>query len=231
MRISALLLASCVLVVPGVAYAGPCSDQIAELSRMTGGGANPATTGATSSPGASASGQAGGTGPARTAPGDAAQTGTGKQTAEQRSGTREMSAVAGQIATSPEDVRRQQDGRPTTAQAADQATGATSSPGTTASGQAGGTGPAATAPAQTGTGKQTVEQHSATREMSAVAGQIATSPEDVRRQQEGRPTTAQASDQLPVARAKLEQARLLDEQGKGDCMALVNEARAALQAK
>ena len=153
MRISALLLASCVLVVPGVAYAGPCSDQIAELSRMTGGGANPATTGATSSPGASASGQAGGTGPA------------------------------------------------------------------------------ATAPAQTGTGKQTVEQHSATREMSAVAGQIATSPEDVRRQQEGRPTTAQASDQLPVARAKLEQARLLDEQGKGDCMALVNEARAALQAK
>jgi len=153
MRISALLLASC---VPGVASAGPCSDQIAELSRMTGGGANPATTGATSSPGATASGQAGGTGPAATAPGDAAQTGTGKQTAEQRS---------------------------------------------------------------------------ATREMSAVAGQVATSPEDVRRQQEGRPTTAQASDQVPVARAKLEQARLLDEQGKGECMALVNEARAALQAK
>ncbi|HEX5866685.1 MAG TPA: hypothetical protein VFY72_03200, partial [Beijerinckiaceae bacterium] len=72
MRISALLLASCVLVVPGVAYAGPCSDQIAELSRMTGGGANPATTGATSSPGATASGQAGGTGSAATAP---AQTG------------------------------------------------------------------------------------------------------------------------------------------------------------
>jgi hypothetical protein len=156
MRISALLLASCVLVTPGVAFAGPCADQIAELSRMAGGGANPATTGATSSPGATASGQAGGTGPAGTAPGDAAQTGTGKQTAEQRSGTREMSAVAGQIATSPEDVRRQQ---------------------------------------------------------------------------EGRPTTAQASDQLPMARAKLEQARLLDEQGKSDCMALVNEARAALQAK
>jgi hypothetical protein len=142
MRISALLLASCVLGSSGVALAGPCSDQIAELSRMTGGGANPATTGATSSPG--------------TTPGDAAPTGTGKQTAEQRSGTREMSAVAGQIATSPEDVRRQQ---------------------------------------------------------------------------EGRPTTAQAADQMPTARAKLEQARLLDEQGKGECMALVNEARAALGAK
>jgi hypothetical protein len=225
MRISALLLASCVLVTPGVAFAGPCADQIAELSRMAGGGANPATTGATSSPGATASGQAGGTGPAGTAPGDAAQTGTGKQTAEQRSGTREMSAVAGQIATSPEDVRRQQQGRPTTAQAADQATGA----GAAASGQAGASAPGDAAP--TGTGKQTAEQRSGTREMSAVAGQIATSPEDVRRQQEGRPTTAQASDQLPMARAKLEQARLLDEQGKSDCMALVNEARAALQAK
>jgi hypothetical protein len=225
MRISALLLASCVLVTPGVAFAGPCADQIAELSRMAGGGANPATTGATSSPGATASGQAGGTGPAGTAPGDAAQTGTGKQTAEQRSGTREMSAVAGQIATSPEDVRRQQQGRPTTAQTADQATGA----GAAASGQAGASAPGDAAP--TGTGKQTAEQRSGTREMSAVAGQIATSPEDVRRQQEGRPTTAQASDQLPMARAKLEQARLLDEQGKSDCMALVNEARAALQAK
>jgi hypothetical protein len=220
MRISALLLASCVLGSSGVALAGPCSDQIAELSRMTGGGANPATTGATSSPG--------------TTPGDAAPTGTGKQTAEQRSGTREMSAVAGQIATSPEDVRRQQEGRPTTAQAADQATGATSSAGTAASGQAGASGPTAAAPgdaAPTGTGKQTAEQRSGTREMSAVAGQIATSPEDVRRQQEGRPTTAQAADQMPTARAKLEQARLLDEQGKGECMALVNEARAALGAK
>jgi hypothetical protein len=86
-----------------------------------------------------------------------------------------------------------------------------------------------------GTGRQTADQRSGTREMSAVAGQIATSPEDVRRQQEGRPTTAQTADQaserLPLAKAKLDQARLLDEQGNAGCMALVNEARAAMEAK
>jgi hypothetical protein len=86
-----------------------------------------------------------------------------------------------------------------------------------------------------GTGKQSADQRSGTREMSAVAGQIATSPEDVRRQQEGRPTASQAADQasqrLPMAKAKLDQARLLDEQGNSGCMALVNEARAAMEAK
>jgi hypothetical protein len=88
---------------------------------------------------------------------------------------------------------------------------------------------------ETGTGKQTADQRSGTREMSAVAGQVATSPEDVRRQQEGRPTASQAADQattrLPMAKAKLDQARLLDEQGKGECMHLVNEARAMMEAK
>ena len=87
----------------------------------------------------------------------------------------------------------------------------------------------------TGTGKQSADQRSGTREMSAVAGQIATSPEDVRRQQEGRPTVAQAADQaatrLPAAKAKLDQARLLDEKGQAGCMGLVNEARSLLEAK
>jgi hypothetical protein len=36
---------------------------------------------------------------------------------------------------------------------------------------------------------------------------------------------------VPLAKAKLDQARLLDEQGNSGCMALVNEARQALQAK
>jgi hypothetical protein len=159
MKISALLLASGVLVSPGlgVALAGPCSDQIAELSRLTSGGASPTTTGAVTSPGPAAASTGGAAG---TTPGDAATPGTGRQTADQRSGTREMSSVAGQIATSPEDVRRQQEVRPTTAQAADR-----------------------------------------------------------------------ASERLPMARAKLEEARLLDQQGKAECMALVTEVRAALEAK
>jgi hypothetical protein len=170
MRISALLLASSVLIAPGIALAGPCSDQIAELSRVTSGGASPSTTGATTSPAVNPGGTtvsnaagastAGSAGASAAKPGEASDPGTGKQTADQRSGTREMSAVAGQIATSPEDVRRQQAGQPTASQAADQ-----------------------------------------------------------------------ASQRLPMAKAKLDQARALDEQGNAGCMALVNEARAAMEAK
>ena len=173
MRISAFLLASSVLVSPGlsVALAGPCTDQIAELSRLTTGGAVPTTTGATSpgavNPGATVvgnpaatAGNVGGAGGGGMKPGEASQPGTGREAADGRSGTREMSAVAGQIATSPDDVRRQQEGRPTAAQAADQ-----------------------------------------------------------------------ASDRVPAAKAKLDQARLLDEQGNAGCMSLVNEARQTLEAK
>jgi len=168
MRISALLLASSVLIAPGIALAGPCSDQIAELSRVTSGGASPSTTGATTSPAVNPGGTtvsnagstAGSAGASAAKPGESSDPGTGKQTADQRSGTREMSAVAGQIATSPEDVRRQQAGQPTASQAADQ-----------------------------------------------------------------------ASQRLPMAKAKLDQARALDEQGNAGCMALVNEARAAMEAK
>jgi hypothetical protein len=171
MRILALLLASGVLISPGlnIALAGPCADQIAELSRLTTGGATPSTTGATTNPAAASNpgattvggaGTAGVAGSAGAKPGEASDPGTGRQTADQRSGTREMSAVAGQIATSPDDVRRQQEGRPTASQAADQ-----------------------------------------------------------------------ASERMPLAKAKLDQARQLDEQGNAGCMALVNEARAALEAK
>ena len=172
MKISRFLLASGVLISPGlsIALAGPCSDQIAELSRLTTGGASPTATGATSSgavnPGATVvGGSAATTGTVGAAgggmkPGEAAQSGTGRMTADQRSGTHEMNVAAGQVATSAEDVRRQQEGRPTMAQAADQ-----------------------------------------------------------------------ASARLPAAKAKLDQARLLDEQGNSGCMALVNEARAALEGK
>ena len=151
MRITSFLLASCICVVPCLAIAGPCSDQIAELSRVTSGGGAPTTTGAVATPPASA-------GAAK--PGEASASGTGKQAADQRSGTREMNAAAGQAATSPEDVRRQQQGQPTTAQAADR-----------------------------------------------------------------------ASERMPMAKAKLEQARLLDERGDAGCMTLVNEAREAMKAE
>jgi hypothetical protein len=162
MRFSALLLASGVLISSGLstAVAGPCSDQIAELSRVMTGGVSPTTTGATPSPGGATAGNVGAAGMAGTRPGEASVPGTGRQTADQRSGTREMSAVAGQVATSPEDVRRQQEGRPTASQAADQ-----------------------------------------------------------------------ASERLPLARAKLEEARLLDQQGNAACMTLVHEARQAIEAK
>jgi hypothetical protein len=161
MKVRALLLASAALIATsaGIAVAGPCSDQIAELSRVTSGGAAATTTGAISAS-TPTGGNVTGAGPTGTKPGEASEAGTGKQTADQRSGTKEMSAVAGQIATSPEDVRRQQEGRPTASQAADQ-----------------------------------------------------------------------ASERMPMAKAKLEQARLLDEQGKPECMSLVNEARQAMEAK
>jgi hypothetical protein len=162
MKVSALLLASGALVAmsTGFASAGPCSDQIAELSRVTTGGAAPTSTGAISPSAPTGGGNVAGAGPAGTKPGESSEAGTGKQVADQRGGTKEMSAVAGQVATSPEDVRRQQEGRPTASQAADQ-----------------------------------------------------------------------ASDRLPMAKAKLEQARVLDDQGKPECMNLVNEARQAMQAK
>jgi hypothetical protein len=162
MRIHAFVLASGVLIAPGLslALAGPCSDQIAELSRVTSGGASPNTTGSTVNPGGTVVGNLGAGATTAAKPGEASQPGTGRETADGRSGTREMNAAAGQVATSAEDVRRQQEGRPTVAQAADQ-----------------------------------------------------------------------ASQRLPLAKAKLDQARSLDEQGNAGCAALVNEARAALEAK
>lgn len=106
-------------LTPVGALAGPCANDIAELSRVL--SASPAlggtpTTGALAGAGPgnapSPSSTGGGAAPA---PDRAAGT-----TAEGRqggtAGTREMNATVGnQIATSPQDVRRQQEGRPTAA--------------------------------------------------------------------------------------------------------------------
>jgi hypothetical protein len=110
-------------LAPAGASAGPCSNEIAELSRIL--SASPALGAGTPTTGALAGGMpgntpspAGGGGSATPSPDRTAGT-----TADSRqggtAGTREMNAVVGnQIATSPDDVRRQQEGRPTAAAAA-----------------------------------------------------------------------------------------------------------------
>jgi hypothetical protein len=107
------------LVPAGGALAGPCSNDIAELTRTL--SASPAlggtpTTGALSGAGPGGAPSPGGGGGSATPSPDR----TAGTTADNRqggtAGTREMGAVVGnQIATSPEDVRRQQEGRPTAA--------------------------------------------------------------------------------------------------------------------
>ena len=98
-------------LAPAGALAGPCSNEIAELSRIL--SASPAlsgspTTGALSGamPGNTPSPGGGGSGSATPSPDRTAGT-----TADNRqggtAGTRELNAVVGnQVATSPEDVRR-----------------------------------------------------------------------------------------------------------------------------
>ncbi len=133
--LSALCLGA--VAVPGVASAGPCSDQIAELGRklsqspslgapttgtLTGSnpgnapGASPAASAAPAPTGTSADNRVGGT-----------------------AGTKEVNAAVGNlVATSPQDVRRQQEGLPTAAAVA--AAGSGKSVETTP-GQASGAGP------------------------------------------------------------------------------------------
>ncbi len=98
------------------AWAGPCTSEIAKLDKTLSQSAalGPATTGALSGsqpgtikPNGQNNQQASTAG---TTAGSGKLGGTG--------GTREMSAASNQIATSPEDVRRQQQGQPTMANAA-----------------------------------------------------------------------------------------------------------------
>ena len=67
--------------------------------------------------------------------------------------------------------------------------------------------------------------------MHAAAAQVATSPEDVRRQRQGLPTAAQGpakaaqlNDDMSLARNKLEEARGFDAQNSSGCMAPLDEA-------
>ncbi len=120
--LSALCLG--LVVVPTVATAGPCSDQIAELGRKLAQNPSlgPVTTG-------TLSGSNPGSAPSATAPQPAAPPTTGTS-ADNRvggtAGTKEANAVVGNnIATSSQDVRRQQEGLPTAAAVAAAGSGKT----------------------------------------------------------------------------------------------------------
>lgn len=106
-------IAMLALAVPGAmpAHAGPCSDQITALGRQLAQSPalGPVTTGALA-----------GAGPGAAAP--TAQPNvpaTAGTSADNRvggtAGTKEMNAAAAQVATSSQDVRRQQEGLPTAA--------------------------------------------------------------------------------------------------------------------
>ena len=109
-------------LLPAGAYAGPCADDIAELSRTL--SASPAlsgspTTGALSGAGPGNAPSPAGGGAATPSPDRAAGTSADSRQGGS-AGTRELNAVVGnQVATSPDDVRRQQQGLPTTAAAAE----------------------------------------------------------------------------------------------------------------
>lgn len=106
-------------LAPGGAQAGPCATDIAELSRTLSGspalGGTPTTgtlsgAGPTNAPSPATGGGAATESPDRTT----GTSGTGRQGGT--AGSREMNATVGnQVATSPDDVRRQQEGRPTAA--------------------------------------------------------------------------------------------------------------------
>lgn len=118
-RIAAVAAGACLVFgAVSAASAGPCSNDIAELARTL--SASPAlggtpTTGALSGAGPNnapspAAGGGGTPAPDR----QAGTSGTGRQGGT--AGTRELNAAVGnQVATSPEDVRRQQQGQPTAA--------------------------------------------------------------------------------------------------------------------
>ena len=116
-------LAFGVALAPAGAFAGPCSNEIAELARTL--SATPAlggtpTTGALSGAGpGNAPSPANSGGSATPSPDRTAGTSADNRQGGS-AGTRELNAVVGnQIATSPEDVRRQQQGLPTAAAAAE----------------------------------------------------------------------------------------------------------------
>lgn len=111
-------------LAPTGAFAGPCSNDIAELSRTL--SASPSLSGTPTTGALSGAGPGNAPSPAGSGGGSATPSPdrTAGTSADNRqggtAGTRELNAAVGnQIATSPDDVRRQQEGRPTAAAAAE----------------------------------------------------------------------------------------------------------------
>ncbi len=95
----------------------------------------------------------------------------------------------------------------------------------------------ATPPLQGTTAQGKLGGEGGTKEMNAVSGQVATSAQDVRRQQSGLPTMAtdpnaklSDSDQrMSQAKMALEQARSLDQKNDASCKDSVGEAQKLMQ--
>ena len=110
-------------LAPVGAFAGPCSNDIAELSRTL--SASPSLSGTPTTGALSGAGPSNAPSPANSGgsatPSPDRTAGTSADSRQGGSaGTRELNAVVGnQTATSPDDVRRQQEGRPTAAAAAE----------------------------------------------------------------------------------------------------------------
>ncbi len=107
-----LSAALCLGLAPAVALAGPCSDQIAELGKTLSQSPSLGT--------APTTGTLTGSGPGSAPSAAASDPATSKGTsADNRiggtAGTKELNSASSQVATSAQDVRRQQEGLPTAA--------------------------------------------------------------------------------------------------------------------
>ena len=115
----AFVAGAAVTLYPLVGHAGPCSDDIADVGRKLAQSASrgPATTGTLfgANPGAIQSMSD----PAQTVTPSAIGTSATNQVGG-TAGTKELNAAVGQVATSAQDVRAQQQGLPTAAQVAAQ---------------------------------------------------------------------------------------------------------------
>ncbi len=128
LKLCRAVLAASAIACPAAAIAGPCSDDIAQLSRQLGTmpGLGAPLSGVAAGPGSTQSAQTGDTGAAQASdhaqPGGASKAAGGSPgTVGGASGTAVGSkdAVAsGQVATSDQDVRNQSVGKPTAAQVA-----------------------------------------------------------------------------------------------------------------
>ncbi|MDQ4060442.1 MAG: hypothetical protein M3145_04965 [Pseudomonadota bacterium] len=145
-RTRAFLLATSALLTLGIgpSLAGPCAEQIAQMEKTVVGGMNMASSnavqGSGQAPGGSAA-QASATPPVSATPSQTPKAGQAPDTGA----TVAMNKVTENIATSPQDVRAQQQGQPMTAQTAQAASGqGSASPQGSAPQQQAGTSPGAT---------------------------------------------------------------------------------------